>query len=310
MLDFSKTQYWLAPLAGWTDLPFRETVKKFGADLTVSEMVSSNALVYNPNRTVKLFEKSPLEDPYSVQINGSTIDIVKRAVEILNTFEGIDIIDLNSGCPAPKIVRSGSGSALLRDLPLLNNILKTIKDTSNKKMTSVKIRLGFDEKIGVDAARACEDAGVDFLVVHGRTKTGGYTSEVDYTAIKEIKKALSIPVIANGDITSYEIANEVLDYTGADGVMIGRGAMGKPWIFQQLKDGITDPSSDLKKDVVLEHYDNMVRFHGEKGVIMFRKHIHRYSKGYRDATDFREKVNHMEDVKEVRELLEEFFTID
>ncbi len=271
-------------------------------------MVSSNALVHNPKRTVKLFEKSPLEDPYAVQINGNSVDIVTKAVEILNGFDGIDSIDLNAGCPSPKIVRSGSGSALLQDLGLLQEILLTIKKRSNKSMTSVKIRLGFDKKIGVDVAKVCEDSGVDYLVVHGRTKTGGYTSEVDYRAIKEIKSALGIPVIANGDITSFEKAREVLDYTGCDGVMIGRGAMGKPWIFEQLKSGSSVTSPELKRDVIVEHFDNMIQFHGNYGVVMFRKHLHRYSKGYSKATNFRDTINSLEDAKEVRERIYHFFS--
>lgn len=307
MLDFSKAQYWLAPLAGWTDLPFRATVKKFGADLTVSEMISSNALVHNSQKTRQLLKKSPYEDPYSVQINGASTDIIKKAVEILNEEEGIDCIDLNSGCPAPKVVKTGCGSSLLLDLKLLEDITRTIKETSNKRYTSVKIRLGFNEKNGVDAAKAVQSGGADFIVVHGRTRSGGYTSEVDYTAIQEIKEALSIPVIANGDITSYEKAKEVLSYTKADGVMIGRGAMGKPWIFQQLKDDLQEPTAELKRSVILEHFDNMIEFYGEHGGVVFRKHLHRYSKGYRGATAFREEINSLKDVAKMRELIKHFF---
>lgn len=145
-LSFEKPIYVLAPLAGFTDLPFRSVVKKFGADLTVSEMLSSNALVHGSEKTFHMLKKSPNEDPYSVQIAGAEVDVVKRAVEILNDYDGIDIIDLNCGCPVPKVVGHGSGSSLLLNLPLMGEIIRTIKDTSNKSLTSVKIRLGFEEK--------------------------------------------------------------------------------------------------------------------------------------------------------------------
>lgn len=308
ILDFSKKVYALAPLAGWTDLPFRETVKKFGADLTVSEMISSNALVYNANRTKKMLEKSPLETPFSVQLAGSKADIIKQAVEILNGEEGIDIIDLNAGCPAPKIVGHGSGSSLLKDLALLGEIVRTIKTTSNKPLTSVKIRLGFDKKIGAEIARCVEEAGADFLVVHGRTKVGAYKAEVDYDQIAEVKASVKIPVIANGDITSFEIAHQVMAHTNADGVMIGRGAMGRPWIFKQLKEGKATLTFSERRDVVMEHFDNMVRFHGDYGAIMFRKHLHNYSKGYEEASAFRDRINRIDAVDEARKLIDDFFS--
>ena len=176
--------YALAPLAGFTDLPFRSVVKKFGADLTVSEMLSSNALAHGSEKTLRMLEKSPLENPYSVQIAGSDVDIIKRAVEVLNEQNGIDILDLNCGCPVPKVVGHGSGSSLLLNLPLMGDIIKTIKDTSNKSLTSVKIRLGFEEKNHIQIAKVAEGSGADFLAVHGRTRAGKFKSEVDYDAIE------------------------------------------------------------------------------------------------------------------------------
>jgi len=307
VLDFSKKVYALAPLAGWTDLPFRETVKKFGADLTVSEMISSNALVHNSQKTKQMFVKSPLEIPFSVQLSGADAQILKKAVEILNKEDGIDIIDLNAGCPAPKIVNHGSGSTLLKDLKLLGSIVKTIKETSNKPLMSVKIRIGFDKKIGAEIARHVEDAGADFLVVHGRTKLGAYKSEVDYDEIAKVKEAVTIPVIANGDITSYEIAHRVMNYTKCDGVMIGRGAMGKPWIFKQLKEGKETLSSEEKKGVIIEHFDNMIKFHGDYGTILFRKHLHTYSKGYSEASAFRAEINRISDKDTARKVIMDFF---
>lgn len=307
MLPFSPNFTALAPLAGYTDLPFRSVVKKFGVDLTVSEMISSNALVHAPQKSVKLAQKSERETPYSVQIAGYGVDVIKRAVEILNELEGIDVIDLNCGCPAPKIVGNNSGSALLKELPHMARLIETIKKTSNKSYTSCKIRLGFESKNGVEIAHLCEESGADFIAVHGRTRAMKFGGEVDYAAIGEIKAAVNIPVIANGDITSYEKAKEVIALTGCDGVMIGRAAVGSPWIFHQIKHGRAEVSNSLKKEVVLEHFDEMIRFHGDYGVILFRKHLHTYSKGIEGAATFRTLVNKISDTRLIRELIGEFF---
>ena len=235
-LDFSTPIFALAPLAGFTDLPFRSVVKKFGADLTVSEMISSNALAFQNARTLKMLEKSPLESPYSIQIAGSDQKVIQKAVELINEQDGVDIIDLNCGCPAPKVVNNLQGSSLLTDLNKMGETIRTIKKYSNKEYTSVKIRLGFNEKNHIEIAKICEDNGADFIAVHGRTKAGRYKAPVDYDAIKEIQEAISIPVIANGDITTPQKAKWVLEHTGVKGLMIGRGAVGKPWIFQIMKD--------------------------------------------------------------------------
>ena len=304
---FNKPAYILAPLAGFTDLPFRSVVKKFGADLTVSEMISSNALAHGSKKTLHMLKKSPIENPYSVQISANDPDMAKRAVEVLNEQDGIDIIDLNCGCPVPKVFGHGSGSALLDDLPRLNAILNAIKDTSNKSMTTAKIRLGVNEKNHVKIAQSIEDTGVDFIAVHGRTRAGKYKAPVDYDAIKEIKEVVSIPVIANGDIDSYEKAKWVLEHTGADGVMIGRGAVGAPWIFHQLKYGQSEIDMSLKHEIILEHYDKMIEFYAEHGVPMFRKHIHTYTKGYRGASALRDDVNRISDIKEFRDVIDNFF---
>jgi len=306
-LSFEQPLFVLAPLAGYTDLPFRSVVKKFGADLTVSEMLSSNALVHGSKKTFHMLEKSPNEDPYSVQIAGADVAIVKGAVEILNEQEGIDIIDLNCGCPVPKVVGHGSGSSLLKNLPLMGEIIKTIKDTSNKPLTSVKIRLGFEKKNHLEIAKIVQDSGADFLAVHGRTRAGKFKAEVDYDAIREIKESLSIPVIANGDIDSFEKAQWVLEHTGVDGLMIGRGAVGAPWIFHQLRSGSSEIDLALRHEIILEHYDKMIEFYGPRGVAMFRKHIHTYSKGYRGASALRNDVNRIEDVQEFRGIIDTFF---
>ncbi len=306
----------LAPLAGFTDLPFRGVVKKFGADLTVSEMISSNALVENNPKTLKMLQKNPLENPYSVQIAGSDPDIIRRAVEIINREDNIDIIDLNCGCPAPKVVNNLQGSALLTDLKRMGTAIETIKKYSNKRYTSVKIRLGFEKKNHIEIAKVCEDSGADFIAVHGRTRVGRYKAPVDYNAIAEIKSTVSIPVIANGDITTPKKAKWVLEYTKADGVMVGRGAIGKPWIFKLMKDYIIDGLeeqklySNLIYEVVIEHFNQMINYYGEYGVILFRKHLHTYSKGIDGASEFRQFVNNINDKDILRDKIKEFFLKD
>lgn len=306
-IDFSKPLVVLAPLAGYTDLPFRSVVKKFGADITVSEMISSNALVYKSEKTLKMIEKSPSEDPYIVQIAGNNASLVKEAVMILNDIPGIDGIDLNCGCPAPKVFSHGSGSNLLGDLKKLEEILSTVKEFSNKQYTTAKVRIGVNEKIPVEIAKAVEACGVDYMAVHGRTRAGKYKAPVDYDAIKAMKEAVSIPVIANGDIKDYNKAKEVLEYTKADGVMIGRGAIGKPWVFYQLKHGVEDISEEKKKEIILEHYDAVLEFHGVHGSVMFRKLLHSYSKGYQGAHEFRDLINRISDPKVMRDMIENFF---
>lgn len=306
-LDFSKNPLALAPLAGYTDLPFRKVVKKFGADVTFSEMISSNALIYNSKKTYKMLESFKGENPYIVQIAGSDVDVIKRAVLILNDMDGIAGIDLNCGCPVPKVVSQDAGSSLLTNLPKLSQIVQTIKEHSNKKYTSVKVRLGFDEKIPEKIAKTCENSGADFISVHGRTRADKYKKVIDYDGIKRAKEAVNIPVFANGDITSLKVALHVKKHTNCDGLMIGRGAIGNPWIFYQIKNSNENIPNQLKKKIILEHFDAMVEFHGQRGVSMFRKHLHTYSKGYQEASKFRDTINREEDVERSRKLIEEFF---
>ncbi len=308
-LDFSKPLYALAPLAGFTDLPFRSVVKKFGVDLTVSEMISSNALIHNSKKTYRMLEKSPIENPYSIQISGSDIDVIKRAVEIINERDEITTIDLNCGCPAPKVVNNLQGSSLLTDLPQMAKVIETIKRYSNKEYTSVKFRLGFNEKNHIEIARICQESGADYIAVHGRTRAGRYKAAVDYDALAEIKASVSIPMLANGDIDTPEKSKWVLNHTGADGIMIGRAAVGKPWIFKQIKEGMEEPTSELIKEVVLEHFDQMIIHYKQYGAIVFRKNLHSYSKaGYQGASSFRNQINRIEDPKEMRDSIEAFFS--
>ena len=308
-LDFSKTLYALAPLAGFTDLPFRQVVKKFGADLTISEMISTNALVHQSKKTYRMLEKSPLENPYAIQIAGSDLSVIRKAVEIINQRDDITTIDLNCGCPAPKIVNNLQGSSLLTNLPQMAKVIETIKKYSNKEYTSVKFRLGFNEKNHLEIAKICQESGADYIAVHGRTRAGRYKASVDYEAIAQIKASINIPMFANGDINSVEKAKWVEEYTQADGIMIGRTAVGKPWIFKQIKEGMSEPTSELIKAVVLDHFDAMIEHYGKYGAIIFRKNLHSYSKvGYAGASAFRNKLNHIEDPSQMREEIEIFFS--
>lgn len=298
----------LAPLAGFTDLPFRSVVKKFGVDLTVSEMISSHALAYQSQKTLKMVQKSKIEDPYSVQISGSKEDVLQKAVLLLNEIEGIDVIDFNCGCPAPKVSNHGNGSGLLKDLKHMVKCLNLIKEHSNKPYTSVKVRLGYDSKIPIEIANAINDSGVDFCVVHGRTRSDGYKKErIDYESIRVMKQIIKVPLIANGEIDTPQKAKEVKEYTGANGVMIGRAALNNPWIFWQIKNQTQELPLMLKKELVLEHFDLMMEFYGEYGCVMFRKNLHAYAKGEPQASEYRNLVNSLKDPKQMRESIIEFF---
>ncbi len=308
MIDFSKKDLVaLAPLAGYTDLPFRSVVKKFGADLTFSEMISANALVHNSKKSFHMIQKAPLEHPYIVQIAGADCEVVKKAVLLLNEVEGIDGIDLNCGCPVPKIVSQNSGSAMLRDLDNLSRVVETIKRYSNKRYTSVKARLGYDEKIPERIVEAIEQGGADFVTFHGRTRAGKYHAPVDYEAIARAKEVATIPVIANGDIDSYEKAKKVRKITGCDAIMIGRGAVGNPWIFYQIKEQLPFVTREKIAQIVLEHFDAMIDFYADKGARIFRKHLHRYSKAFPNASEFRDRINRIEAPDLLREEIVSFF---
>jgi len=256
-----------------------------------------------------MLEKSPLENPYSVQIAGSDQKVIRQAVEMINEQSGIDIIDLNCGCPVPKVVNNLAGSSLLTDLPKMAQTIETIKKYSAKPYTSVKIRLGFEHKNHIEIskkfAKPAEQILLRYTAGQGRANIN---APVDYDAIREIKQTVSIPVIANGDIDSPQKAKWVLEYTGADGIMVGRAAVGNPWIFHQMKEEMEQVSSALIKEVVLEHFDQMLAHYGDYGAILFRKHLHTYSKaGYQGASAFRDLVNRIENPLQMREAAADFF---
>lgn len=307
MIDFSKKPLFLAPMAGFSDLPFRNVVKKFGADITISEMISSNALVYESSKTLHMLERAELENPYIVQIAGGDKEVLKKAVLMLNKMDFIDGIDFNCGCPVNKVIKQCAGSALLENLELFKTLVGVIKENNKKSLTSVKFRLGFNEKYPEKMARICEDLGVDFISIHGRTRKQLYSGKVDYDSIASAKASVKIPVIANGDINAQN-AKEVYEITKCDGLMIGRASVGNPWIFYEIKND-KKANENLKKQIILAHFDAMLKHYKEQGISIFRKHLHEYSKGYKDASVFRNEVNRINDSKKMREKIQDFFNI-
>ena len=305
MIDFKTNPLFLSPMAGFTDPPFRSVVKQFGADVTISEMISSNALVYESQKSLKMLEKTPFETPYIVQIAGGDEDILKKAVLILNELDFIDGIDFNCGCPVNKVVKQCVGSALLENLELFRKLVGVIKTHNKKQFTSVKFRLGFNDKYPEKMAQICEELGVDFISIHGRTRKQLYSGSADYNSIAKAKKSVKIPVIANGDINAQN-AKEVLKITACEGLMIGRASVGNPWIFYEIKEG-KSVNEALKKRIILTHFEEMIKHYKAMGVSIFRKHLHEYSKGYKDASAFRDMINRIDDANLMRTKIEEFF---
>ena len=311
----------LAPMAGVTDRPFRNLCYQLGADLCVSEMVTSEQHLWNSRKTLLRLNHQGEEGIHSVQIAG-TDPLKLAAAAQFNVDNGAEIIDINMGCPAKKVCNVQAGSALLRDEPLVKQILSTVVDAVDVPVT-LKIRTGWDEenKNAINIARIAEQSGIQALAVHGRTRADAYRGEAEYDTIAAVKAAVGIPVIANGDITSPQRAKQVLDHTRADGLMIGRAAQGNPWIFQQikhfLKEGslLSKPDHDETRRVLTDHLENLYDFYGElSGVRIARKHIGWYIKAAsinnpQEAELFRKEVNQVNDAKNQLELVTEFFNL-
>lgn len=305
-----KNNVFLAPMAGITDLPFRYICKKFNPGLMYTEMVSAKGLVYEDIKTNKLLTLLKDERPSAVQIFGSDVNDIKGAIEKLNEIEEIDIIDINMGCPAPKVTKNGDGSALLKDLEKIDQITKMAVRTSKKPVT-VKFRIGYSktDNVAVEVAKICEKNGISAITVHGRTKEQMYTGINNLDAIKEVKEAVSIPVIGNGDVVDIESARKMFEYTKVDGIMIARGAMGHPWIFEEiLKQKEINLSNKEKLDILLEHIDTAVEYYGEKKAVPeLRKHIACYLKGLKNSAGVKDLINRETSKDEVKRLLVEYF---
>lgn len=304
----------LAPMAGITDLPFRLMCKKQGAGLVYTEMVSAKALLYGDEKTKLLLKSCEQEKPYAVQIFGSDVEAIEHASKYVSEFA--DIIDINMGCPAPKVVKNGDGSKLLLNLDLVKEITETAVKNSKVPVT-VKIRTGWDADhiVAVEAAKIIEEAGASAITVHGRTRSQYYSGKADWEIIKNIKQNVKIPVIGNGDITSPEEAKKALEYSNVDAIMIGRAAIGNPWIFKEtieyLKKGnyIKEVSKEEKLETILEHIDLEIKEKGENIAIKeMRKHISAYTKNLPGSSKFRAIINTLDTRKEVEECLKEYFS--
>ncbi|GAM78321.1 tRNA dihydrouridine synthase B [Vibrio ishigakensis] len=304
----------VAPMAGVTDRPFRELCLRYGAGMAVSEMMLANPKTWNTSKSQQRRVHEGESGIRSVQIAGSDPQLMADAARF-NVENGAQIIDINMGCPAKKVNKKLAGSALLKHPEIVEQILKAVVNAVDVPVT-LKTRTGWDteHKNCVEIAKMAEDCGIQALALHGRTRTCMYKGEAEYESIKAVKQAISIPVIANGDIDSPEKAKHVLDYTGADALMIGRPAQGRPWIFQEiqhyLESGTTMPDLPLQevKDIMLGHVHDLHHFYGEYlGPRIARKHVGWYLKEHEQASEFRRVFNAIEVANEQLEALEEYF---
>lgn len=304
----------LAPMAGVTDLPFRMICKKYGnPGLVCNEMVSSKAICYKDEKTLKMISSNNEKRPISMQIFGSDPEIMGKSAKFVSEY--CDILDVNMGCPAPKVVKNGDGSKLLLDLDLVRNIVREVRKNTEKPLT-IKIRKGWDDKniVAVDVAKIIEEEGADAVIIHGRTREEFYSGIADWNIIKDVKASVKIPVIGNGDIKSPEDAKRMFETTGVDGIMIGRASLGNPWIFKEieyyLKNGKRMPkiSSSEKYEAILEHFDLLLKEKGEYTATReIRKHISWYVKGMENATSIRNKINSVTSEEEFKKIIKEYF---
>lgn len=304
----------LAPLAGFTDLPFRLICKEQGAGLVFTEMVSAKGIYYNDEKTETLTRTHERERPVAMQIFGSDPKIMANVVEEkLNPRDDIAIIDINMGCPAPKIVKNNDGCALMKNPTLVEKILSEIIKVAEKPVT-VKIRKGFDHDHinGIEIAKIAEACGVSAITIHGRTRDMFYSGKADWDYIRKLKEEISIPVIGNGDIFEPEDAIRMLEETGCDGLLIGRGSMGNPWVFRRilnLIDGKADKEPAVQEIIhqVIKHLDMACNYKGERiGINEMRKHISHYLKGLKNSNEIRNTINTEDDKDKVKEILLEY----
>lgn len=296
----------LSPMAGVTDLPFRLICKQKGCGMLYTEMINAKALCYNDENTKKMTKIEDEEHPIAIQIFGSEPEYMGRAAEILNSHSN-EILDINMGCPAPKVIKNGDGSALMKNPKLAEEVMKSVVKNSTKPVT-LKIRKGWDDNSinAVEIAKIAEQAGISALAIHGRTREQYYSGKADWDIIKEIKQSISIPVIGNGDVFEIEDAINLLEKTNCDAIMIGRGAQGNPWIFNRINhymntgEILPKPTAQEKINTAIEHMKLAVEEHGEYVAVReMRKHIGWYIKGLKNSARYRDEINKLTDCESV-----------
>ena len=309
-----KNNVFMAPMAGVTDKPYRTICMEMGCGLVYSEMVSAKGLFYNSANTEKLMDCESGCGPYAIQLFGSEPEIMAGMAKKIEDMP-FDIIDVNMGCPAPKIVKNGDGSALMKNVSLAGEIISAMVQ-SQKKPVTVKFRKGFDEETinAVEFAKAMEKAGAAAVAVHGRTREQYYSGKADWDIIKEVKKAVNIPVIGNGDITSPQTAKAMFDYTDCDAIMIGRASEGNPWIFKRITHYINtgellpEPTNREKAETVIQHAKMLIDFKGEYiGVREMRRHLAFYTKSMPQASAMRAEINTVMNMNDIEFLVNKYF---